>query len=130
MQQKGWESTFSQRQTPLAFLKYLLLTLSLVFLFVSTCISALCCAVCLVAHSCLTLCTLMDCRRPSLSVQGDSPGKNTGVGCHALLQGVFPTQESSPGHLHCLQILYHLSPQGSPRIVGSLSLLQGIFPSQ
>ena len=32
--------------------------------------------------------------RPSLSVHGDFPGKNTGVGCHFLLQGIFPTQES------------------------------------
>ena len=44
----------------------------------------------------------------------DSPGKNTGVGCHALLQGIFPTQGSNPGLLHCRQILYHLSLQGSP----------------
>ena len=36
----------------------------------------------------------------------DSPGKNTGVGCHALLQGVFLTQGSNPGLLHCRQILY------------------------
>ena len=42
----------------------------------------------------------------------DSPGKNTGVGCHSLLQGIFPTQESNPGLLHCRQILYHLSHQG------------------
>ena len=40
---------------------------------------------------------------------GDSPGKNTGVGCHFLLQGIFPTQESNPGILHCRQILYQLS---------------------
>ena len=38
-----------------------------------------------------------------------SPGKNTGVGCHSLLQGIFPTQKSNPGLLHCKQILYHLS---------------------
>ena len=36
----------------------------------------------------------------------DSPGKNTGVGCHALLQGIFLTQGSNPGLLHCRQILY------------------------
>ena len=33
----------------------------------------------------------------------DSPGKNTGVGCHFLLQGIFPTQGSNPGLLHCRQ---------------------------
>ena len=36
-------------------------------------------------------------------------GKNTGVGCHALLQGIFETQGSNPGLLHCRQIIYHLS---------------------
>ena len=34
----------------------------------------------------------MDCNLPGSSVHDDSPGKNTGVGCHALLQGIFPTQ--------------------------------------
>ena len=42
---------------------------------------------CLAAQSCLTLCNLMDCSPPGSSVHGDSPGKNTGVGFHALLQG-------------------------------------------
>ena len=51
----------------------------------------------LVAQSCLTLCDPMDCSPPGSSAHGDSPGKNTGVGCHALLQGVFPTQGSNPG---------------------------------
>ena len=44
----------------------------------------------------------------------DFPGKNTGVGFHFLLQGIFPTQGSNPGLLHCRQILYCLSHQGSP----------------
>ena len=44
---------------------------------------------------------------------GDSLGKNTGVGWHSLLQGIFPFQGSNPGLLHCRQILYHLSHQGS-----------------
>ena len=39
----------------------------------------------------------------------DSLGKNTEMGCHALVQGIFPTQGSNPGLLHCRQILYHLS---------------------
>ena len=43
----------------------------------------------------------------------DSLGKKTGVGCHALLQGIFPTQGLNPGLLHCRQILYCLSHQGS-----------------
>jgi len=53
----------------------------------------------------------------------DSPGKNTGVGCHALLQGIFATQGYNPGLPHCRRILYHLSHQGSPLIVVILLLL-------
>ena len=45
----------------------------------------------------------MDCTLPGSSVHWDSPGKNTGVGCHTLLQGIFPTQELNPGLLHCRQ---------------------------
>ena len=45
----------------------------------------------------------MDCSPPGSSVHGDSPGKDTGVGCHALLQGIFPTQGSNP----CLLLLLH-----------------------
>ena len=40
----------------------------------------------------LTLCNPMDCSLPGFSIHGDSPGKNTGVGCQALLQRIFPTQ--------------------------------------
>ena len=43
-------------------------------------------------QSCLSLCDPMDCTLPGSSVFGDSPGRNTGVGFHALLQGIFPTQ--------------------------------------
>ena len=45
--------------------------------------------------------------------RGNSPDKNTGVGSHSLPQGIFPTQELNPCLLHCRQILYHLSHQGS-----------------
>ena len=48
----------------------------------------------------------------------NSPGQNTGVGSLSLLQGIFPTQGSNPGLPHCRQILYQLSHQGSPRILG------------
>ena len=68
---------------------------------------------CLVAQSCLTLCDPMGCSPPGSSVRGDSPGKNTGVGGHALLQGIFPTQGSNLGLSHCRWILYSLSHQGS-----------------
>ena len=47
----------------------------------------------------------------------NSLGQNTGVGSCSLLQGIFPTQGLNPGLLHCRQILYHLSHQGSPRIL-------------
>ena len=52
-------------------------------------------------QSCPTLCNTMDGSLPGASVHGASPGKNTGVGCHGLLQGTFPTQGSNP-HLLCL----------------------------
>ena len=44
----------------------------------------------------------------------DSPGKNTAMGCHFLLQRIFPTQGSNPSLAHCRQMLYRLSHQGSP----------------
>ena len=44
----------------------------------------------------------------------DFPGKNTGAGCHCLLQGLFPTQGLNPCLLHCRQILLPLSRWGSP----------------
>ena len=61
-----------------------------------------------------TLCDPRDCSPPGSSVHGDSQGRNTGVGCHSLLQGIFPTQGSNPGLLHCRWILYWLKQNGSP----------------
>ena len=52
-------------------------------------------------QSCLTLCDTMDCSPPGNSVCGDSPGKNTAVGCHALLQGIFPIQGLNLSLLLC-----------------------------
>ena len=68
----------------------------------------------LVAQLCLTLCNPMDCSPPGSSVHEIFHAKDTGVGCHFLLQGIFPTQESNLGFLHCRQMLYWLSHQGSP----------------
>ena len=65
-----------------------------------------------VSQSCPTLCYL--CSPPGSFLHGDSPGKNTGVSCHFLLQGIFPTQGSNPDLLHCRWILYWLSHQESP----------------
>ena len=52
----------------------------------------------------------------------NSPGHNIGVGSLSLLQGIFPTQGSNPGLLHCRQILYQLSHKGSPTEVKHKSL--------
>ena len=52
-------------------------------------------------QSCLTRCDPMDCSPPGSSVHGDSLGKDTGVGCHALLQGILQTQGLNP-HFLCL----------------------------
>ena len=63
--------------------------------YVSLCVCecvCVCAVLCLVAQSCPTLCNPMDCSLPGSTVHGDSLGKNTGVGCHALFQGIFPTQ--------------------------------------
>ena len=46
-----------------------------------------------------------------------SPGKNTGMGCHFLLQGIFLTQGLNSGLPHCGQTLYHLSHQRNPRML-------------
>ena len=66
-----------------------------------------------VAQLCPTLCNPMNCSRPGSSAHGDSPGQNIGVGCHALLRGIFPTQGSNLDLLHHRRILYCLSHQGN-----------------
>ena len=91
--------------------------LSKYFMFIYMCVCVcVCVCKCLAAQSCLTLCDPMDYSLPGSFVHGDSPGKNTGVGCHALLQGIFPTQGSNPGLQHCRQI-HCLSHWGRPRIL-------------
>ena len=65
---------------------------------------------CSVTQSCLTLCDHVDCSPAGSSVHG----KNTGVDCHSLLQGIFPSQGSNLGLPHFKQILYCLSHKGSP----------------
>ena len=75
------------------------------------------CACAMSLQSCLTLCNPMYSSPPGSSVHRDSPGKNTGVGCQALLQGIFPIQGSNPYLLRLLHfrwILYLLSHRGSP----------------
>ena len=88
----------------------------------------LCCAESL-SH--VQFCNPMDCSLPGSSVCGNSPGKNTGVGLHALLQGSFPTQGLNPGFPLQADSL-PAEPQGKPKNtgVGSLFLRQGIFLNQ
>ena len=66
-----------------------------------------------VTQSCLTLCNPMDCSLPGSSNPWDFPGKSTGVGCHFLLQGIFPTQGLKPGLCIAGRRFYCLSHQGS-----------------
>ena len=88
-----------------------------------------------VAQLCQALYNSVDCSPPSSSAQeilqarilewGEKKkkkdtGVDTGVGCHFLLQGIFPTQGLKPGLLHCRQILYLLSHQGSPNSRGGI----------
>ena len=88
-----------------------------------------------VAQSCPTLCDSMGCSLPGSSDHGIFPGKSTGVGCHFLLQGIFPTQGLNPGLQHCRQTLYSLSHQRStyiyfrPHIILPVLLTSWIFIS-
>ena len=79
------------------------------------------------AQSCLTLYNPMDCSPLGSSIHGiDSPGRNTGVGCHALLQGVFPMQGSSLPLLCLLNWQVDslpLAPPGKPRLTPRWSFL-------
>ena len=79
-------------------------------------------------QSCPTLCNPMDCSPPGSSVHEDFPGKKTGVGCHALLQGIFPIQ----GLISCLLCLLHWragslpsAPSGKPPSASLLSTYYG-----
>ena len=77
-----------------------------------------CLCVCLCVHVCVSCCFCLVASVMSNSIRPyrlqparllspwDSLGRSTGVGCHNLLQGIFLTQESNPGLLHCRQILY------------------------
>ena len=57
----------------------------------------------------------------------NSPGQNTGVGSLSFLQGIFPTQESNQGLLHCRRILHQLSYLGSPIVHPTISFFFWIF---
>ena len=65
------------------------------------------CCFCCVAKSCPTLLWPHELQPTRLLCPWDFPGKNTRVGHHFLLQGIFPTQESNPHLRHCMWVLYH-----------------------
>ena len=77
---------------------------------------------CIVMSNSLQSCGLLPAR---ILCPGDFLGKNTEIGCHFPLQGIFWTQELNSCLLHCRQILYHLSHQGSPLV--TIPLLSYIF---
>ena len=82
------------------------------------------CCVWLVTQLCPTLCDPMDCSPPGSSIHGNSSGKNTGVGCHALLKGIFPTQGSNLLLLCLLQWQVGslpLAPPGKSHICAEMS---------
>ena len=69
----------------------------------------------LVTQSFLTLCDPMNCSPPSSFVHRILQARTLQrMSSHSLLQGIFLTQGSNPGLLHCRQILYHLRHQGNP----------------
>ena len=70
-----------------------------------------------VSQSCPTLCDPMDCATHQAPLSMGFSRKNTGVGCHFLLQGIFPTQGLNPGLPYCRQKLYHLSYQESALLI-------------
>ena len=65
-------------------------------------------------QSCLTLCDPMDCSLPGSSVYEILQGRTHGVGCHDLLQGIFPTQGSSLRLLSFLRCRQIINPQNTP----------------
>ena len=75
-----------------------------------------------VTQSCPTLCNPVECSLPRFLRPWNFPSKSAGVGCHFLLQGMFPTQRSNQCLPHCRQMLYHLNHQGSS-IVDNLYIM-------
>ena len=87
---------------------------------------------CLVTQSCPILCDIVDCSLPGSFVHGDSPGKNTGVGCHVPLQGNLPNPRIEPRSPALQEDSLPAEPPGTAKNKegGSLSLLQWIFQTQ
>ena len=87
------------------------------------------CVMCLCAkllQSCLILWDPMDYSPPGFSVHGDSPGKKAGMGCHALLQRILPTEGWNPWLLHYRWILYRWAIREA-RVLYSFQSLSGVW---
>ena len=80
-----------------------------------------------VIQLCLTFCDSMDCSLPGSSVHGIL-GKNTGLGCHSLFQGIFLTQGLNLGLLHYRQTLYSLSHYSGQTIIMSIVSFGAMLP--
>ena len=80
-----------------------------------------------VSQLCLTFCVPMGCSPPGSSVHGFLQARILEWFAISSLQGIFLTQELNPSLLHCRQILYYLSHQGSPRKFPSTSTLKFLF---
>ena len=84
--------------------------------------------ICLIStRLCSTLCGPLDCSPPGSSVHGSFQARNPGMGCHFLLQGIFPTQGSNLRLLcllHCRWILYQLCHWGCPSILYIVSVVK------
>ena len=82
-------------------------------------------ALCVISHSVVSNSLRPHGRQPTrFCCPQEFPGKNTRVGCHFLLQGIFPTQGSNPCLLHCRQTLYRLSHKGSLKEIKDLNKLR------
>ena len=80
----------------------------------------------LAARLCLTLCNPMDCSPPGSSVHGVLQVRILEWGAMACSRGSSQTQGSNPGLPHCRRILYHLSHQGSPKVLNTTTVGTGV----
>ena len=80
-----------------------------------------------VTQSFPTFCDPMDCSLPGFSIHGIFQAKNTGVGCHFLLQGIFPTQGLNPVSCVVGRCFYGLSHQGNPPVPPGKPLMTNIL---
>ena len=81
---------------------------------------------CVCSQSCPPLCNLMDCSSPGFLCSWDFPGKNIGVGCHFLLQGIVPTQGSNPRLLHWQADSFITEPPKKPLWNFKIGIMYGV----